>query len=333
MNKKIFSGVQPTGNLHLGNYLGAIKNFVELQNEKENECIFCVVDLHAITVKQNPKELKKNIRETVATFIACGINPAQSIIFNQSMVSAHSEAAWILSCVSRIGWLNRMTQFKEKAGKDKEKASIGLYSYPVLMAADILLYDATHVPVGNDQKQHLELCRDIAQKFNNDFDAIDFLKVPEPLIQKQFSRIMSLKDGIKKMSKSDPSDLSRINLTDDKDQIINKIKKAKTDPLPLPGGINNLAERPEAENLLGIYSSLKNQNLEKSITEFNGKNFSEFKEKLSEVLIERIEPISKEIKKLLEDQKFLDIVLLEGSDKADKIASKKMKEMKELVGF
>ena len=333
MSKKIFSGVQPTGNLHLGNYLGAIKNFVELQNEKENECIFCVVDLHAITVKQNPKELKKNIRETVATFIACGINPAQSIIFNQSMVSAHSEAAWILSCVSRMGWLNRMTQFKEKAGKDKEKASIGLYSYPVLMAADILLYDATHVPVGNDQKQHLELCRDIAQKFNNDFDAIDFLKVPEPLIQKQFSRIMSLKDGIKKMSKSDPSDLSRINLTDDKDQIINKIKKAKTDPLPLPGGINNLAERPEAENLLGIYSSLKNQNLEKSITEFNGKNFSEFKEKLSEVLIERIEPISKEIKKLLEDQKFLDSVLLEGSDKADKIASKKMKEMKELVGF
>ena len=333
MSKKIFSGVQPTGNLHLGNYLGAIKNFVELQNEKENECIFCVVDLHAITVKQNPKELKKNIRETVATFIACGINPAQSIIFNQSMVSAHSEAAWILSCVSRIGWLNRMTQFKEKAGKDKEKASIGLYSYPVLMAADILLYDATHVPVGNDQKQHLELCRDIAQKFNNDFDAIDFLKVPEPLIQKQFSRIMSLKDGTKKMSKSDPSDLSRINLTDDKDQIINKIKKAKTDPLPLPGGIDSLTERPEAENLLGIYSSLKNQNLEKSIMEFNKKNFSEFKEKLSEVLIERIEPISKEIKKLLEDQKFLDSVLLEGSDKADKIASKKMKEMKELVGF
>ncbi|MDB3924157.1 tryptophan--tRNA ligase [Candidatus Pelagibacter sp.] len=333
MSKKIFSGVQPTGNLHLGNYLGAIKNFVELQNEKENRCIFCVVDLHAITVKQDPKELKKNIRETVAIFIACGIDPVQSIIFNQSMVSAHSEAAWILSCVSRMGWLNRMTQFKEKAGKDKEKASIGLYSYPVLMAADILLYDATHVPVGNDQKQHLELCRDIAQKFNNDFNATDFLKVPEPLIQKQFSRIMSLKDGIKKMSKSDPSDLSRINLTDDKDQIINKIKKAKTDPLPLPGAINNLAERPEAENLLGIYSSLKNQNLEKSITEFNGKNFSEFKEKLSEVLIERIEPISKEIKRLLEDQKFLDSVLLEGSDKADKIASKKMKEMKELVGF
>jgi len=333
MSKKIFSGVQPTGNLHLGNYLGAINNFVELQNEKENQCIFCVVDLHAITVKQDPKELKKNIRETAATFIACGIDPTQSIIFNQSMVSAHSEAAWILSCVSRIGWLNRMTQFKEKAGKDKEKASIGLYSYPVLMAADILLYDATHVPVGDDQKQHLELCRDIAQKFNNDFEATNFLIAPEPLIQKQFSRIMSLKDGTKKMSKSDPSDLSRINLTDNKDQILNKIKKAKTDPLPLPGEIKNLAERPEAENLLWIYSSLKNQNLENSINEFNGKNFSEFKEKLSEVLTEKIEPISQEIKRLLNDEKYLDTILLEGSVKADKIASKKIKEIKELVGF
>ena len=333
MTKKIFSGVQPTGNLHLGNYLGAIKNFVELQNDKENQCIFCVVDLHAITVKQEPKELKKNIRETTATFIACGIDPAQSIIFNQSMVSAHSEAAWILSCVSRIGWLSRMTQFKEKAGKDKEKASIGLYTYPVLMAADILLYDATHVPVGNDQKQHLELCRDIAQKFNNDFDKIDFLKIPEPLIQKQFSRIMSLKDGVKKMSKSDPSDLSRINLTDNKEEILNKIKKAKTDPLSLPEEIKGLSERPEAENLLGIYSSLKNQNLENSISEFNGKNFSEFKKKLSEILIEKIEPISKEIKRLLEDKNYLDLILLEGSEKADKIASKKIKEMKDLVGF
>jgi len=333
MSKKIFSGVQPTGNLHLGNYLGAIKNFVDLQNEKENQCIFCVVDLHAITVKQNPKELKKNIRETAATFIACGIDPARSIIFNQSMVSAHSEAAWILSCVSRIGWLNRMTQFKEKAGKDKEKASIGLYSYPVLMAADILLYDATHVPVGDDQRQHLELSRDIAQKFNNDFNAPNFLKTPEPLIQKQFSRIMSLKNGMKKMSKSDPSDLSRINLTDDRDEILNKIKKAKTDTLPLLGEIKNLSERPEVENLLGIYSSLKNQNLENSISEFDRKNFSEFKEKLSEVLIEKIEPISKEIKKLLNDEKYLDTILLEGSIKANKIASKKIKEIKELVGF
>ena len=333
MSKKIFSGVQPTGNLHLGNYLGAIKNFVELQNEKENQCIFCVVDLHAITVKQDPKELKKNIRETAATFVACGIDSGQSIIFNQSMVSAHSQAAWILSCVSRIGWLNRMTQFKEKAGKDKEKASIGLYSYPVLMAADILLYDATHVPVGDDQKQHLELCRDIAQKFNNDFKATDFLKVPEPLIQKEFSRIMSLKDGQKKMSKSDPSDLSRINLTDDKDQIANKIKKAKTDTLSMPSESRILSQRPEVENLLGIYSSLTNQSLEKSINEFNGKNFSKFKEKLSEIIIEKIEPISKEIKKLLKDERYLDSILLEGSQKADRIASKKIIEIKELVGF
>jgi len=333
MSKKIFSGVQPTGNLHLGNYLGAIKNFVELQQEKENQCIFCVVDLHAITIKQDPKELKKNIRETAATFIACGIDPADSIIFNQSMVPAHSEAAWILSCVSRIGWLNRMTQFKEKAGKDKEKASIGLYSYPVLMAADILLYDATHVPVGDDQKQHLELCRDIAQKFNNDFKVPDFLKIPEPLIQKQFSRIMSLKDGIKKMSKSDPSNFSRINLTDNKEEILSKIKKAKTDPLPLPEEAKDLTDRPEAKNLLGVYSSLKNQNLENSINEFKGKNFSEFKEKLSEVLIDKIEPISQEIKKLLDDVKYLDTILLEGSEKAEKIASKKIKKIKELVGF
>ena len=333
MSKKIFSGVQPTGNLHLGNYLGAIKNFVELNNQKDNECVFCVVDLHAITTKQEPKELKKNIRETVATFIACGIDPKKSIIFNQSMVPAHSEAAWILSCVSRIGWLNRMTQFKEKAGKDKEKASVGLYAYPVLMAADILLYDATHVPVGNDQKQHLELCRDIAQKFNNDYNINEFLKVPEPLIQKNFSRIMSLKNGLTKMSKSDPSDLSRINLTDDKNEIFNKIKKAKTDVMPMPTESKNLFERAEAENLLGIYSCLKNQNLEISIKEFKGKNFSEFKNILSDVLIEKIEPISSEIKKLLKDEKYLDEILLEGSGKADKIASKKIKEIKELVGF
>ena len=333
MAKKIFSGVQPSGNLHLGNYLGAIKNFVELNNQKDNECIFCVVDLHAITVKQDPKELKKNIRETAATFIACGIDPKKSIIFNQSSVSAHAEGAWILSCVSKIGWLNRMTQFKEKAGKDKEKASIGLYSYPVLMAADILLYDATHVPVGEDQKQHLELCRDIAQKFNNDFRSPDFLRVPEPLIQKEFSRIMSLKDGKNKMSKSDPSDLSRINLTDEKDQMLNKIKKAKTDTMPMPSEQKNLSERPEAENLLGIYSSLKSQNLEKSIQEFSNKNFSEFKEKLSKVVIEKIQPISTEIKKLLDDTKYLDDILLDGSIKADKIASKKIKEIKEFFGF
>jgi len=333
MGKKIFSGVQPTGNLHLGNYLGAIKNFVDLNNDNDNECIFCVVDLHAITVKQDPKELKNNIRETVATFIASGIDPKKSIIFNQSRVTAHAEGAWILSCVARMGWLNRMTQFKEKAGKDKEKASIGLYSYPVLMAADILLYDATHVPVGDDQKQHLELCRDIAQKFNNDFEVENFLQVPEPLIQKEFSRIMSLKDGSKKMSKSELSDLSRINLTDDKDQIISKIKKAKTDPLPMPQDLNELDDRLEAKNLLGIYSSLTNTTLQNSVKSFAGKNFSEFKESLAAELVSKIEPISKDIKKLLEDKKYLDEILLEGAEKANMIASKKIESIKEIVGF
>jgi len=333
MSKKIFSGVQPTGNLHLGNYLGAIKNFVDLNNEIKNECIFCVVDLHAITVKQNPKELKDNILETVATFIASGIDPQKSIIFNQSKVPAHAEGAWILSCIARMGWLNRMTQFKEKAGKDREKASVGLYSYPVLMAADILLYDSTHVPVGDDQKQHLELCRDIAQKFNNDFERENFFQVPEPLIQKQFSRIMSLKDGSKKMSKSEISDLSRINLTDDKDQIINKIKKAKTDPMPMPKTVSELEDRLEAKNLIGIYASLTNSNIEKSVESFIGKNFSEFKEKLSEVLVDKIEPISLEIKKLLNDQTYLNKILQVGAEKANSIASKKIQNIKEIVGF
>jgi tryptophanyl-tRNA synthetase len=289
--------------------------------------------LHAITVKQNPKELKSNIQETVATFIASGIDPNRSIIFNQSGVPAHSEGAWILSCIARMGWLNRMTQFKEKAGKDKEKASVGLYSYPVLMAADILLYDATHVPVGEDQKQHLELCRDIAQKFNTDFKMENFLQVPEPLIQKEFSRIMSLKDGSKKMSKSELSDLSRINLKDDSDLIINKIKKAKTDPLPMPNSTKDLVERLEAKNLLGIYSSLTNSTMEKSVEIFAGKNFSEFKEKLSEVLVDRIQPITLEIKKLLNDKSYLDKILLEGVERADKIASQKIKRIKQIVGF
>jgi len=333
MRKKIFSGVQPTGNLHLGNYLGAIKNFVELNNEKENECIFCVVDLHAITVKQDPNKLRNNIRETVATFIASGIDPKKSIIFNQSQVKAHSEAAWILSCVARMGWLNRMTQFKEKAGKDKEKASVGLYSYPILMAADILLYEATHVPVGEDQKQHLELCRDIAQKFNNEFGVKDFFILPEPLIQKEFSRIMSLKDGSKKMSKSEVSDLSRINLTDDKDLIINKIKKAKTDAFPIPSSLEELTTRMEAKNLLGIYSSLKNFGLEKTIKQFSGRNFSDFKKDLSQVLVDKIDPISKEIKKLLKESDFLDKILLEGSNKANEIASEKLKKIHKIVGF
>ena len=333
MVKKIFSGVQPSGNLHLGNYLGAIKNFVELNNEKENHCIFCVVDLHAITVNQDPKQLKDNIRETVATFIASGIDPKKSIIFNQSKVSAHSEAAWILSCTARLGWLNRMTQFKEKAGKDKEKASIGLYSYPVLMAADILLYDSTHVPVGNDQKQHLELCRDIAQKFNNDFKVDDFFKIPEPLIKKEFSRIMSLKDGLKKMSKSEISDLSRINLTDDKDTIVNKIKKAKTDALPLPSTVEELEKRPEAKNLIGIFSSLSGLTLENSLNEFSGKNFSNFKENLSQLLIEKIIPISQKIKELLNDHNYLDSILIDGCKKANKIASEKVKKIHQIIGF
>ena len=332
MDKKIFSGVQPTGNLHLGNYLGAIKNFVELDRDNNN-CIFCVVDLHAITTKQNPIELRDNIRETLAAFIASGINTKKSIIFNQSKVPAHSEAAWILSCVAKTGWLSRMTQFKEKAGKDKEKASLGLYSYPVLMAADILLYDSTHVPVGEDQKQHLELCRDIAQKFNNDFQTKDFFKIPEPLIKKDFSRIMSLKDGTKKMSKSEPSDFSRINLTDETDEIVNKIKKAKTDSLPLPLNIIELEKRPEAKNLISIYSSLSDLSLENSINEFSGKNFSELKDKLSQVLIDKIIPISKEIKKLLSEKNYLDNLLLEGSEKADRIASQKIKKIHEILGF
>ncbi len=333
MIKKIFSGVQPTGNLHLGNYLGAIKNFVELQNEKDNECVYCVVDLHAITVKQDPKILKDNIRETTAAFLASGLDYKKSIIFNQSLVPAHSEGSWILGCIARMGWLNRMTQFKEKAGKDKEKASVGLYIYPILMAADILLYDSTHVPVGEDQKQHLELSRDIAQKFNLDFKAPDFFKAPEPLIQKNFARIMSLKDGTKKMSKSDPSDLSRINLTDKKDEIVNKIKKAKTDNSALPSDDKKLNERPEVENLLGIYSSLSNQTLSDSINEFGGKNFSEFKQKLSDLVVAKISPISDEINKLKKDNNFIDKILEDGAEKADKITSKKVKEMKKIIGF
>jgi len=333
MAKKIFSGVQPTGNLHLGNYIGAIKNFVDLQSEKDNQCIFCVVDLHAITVKQDPKELKNNIRETTAAFLASGIEPERSIIFNQSLVPAHSEASWILGCVARMGWLNRMTQFKEKAGKDKEKASIGLYIYPVLMAADILLYDATHVPVGEDQKQHLELSRDIAQKFNLDFESPDFFLTPEPLIQKNFARIMSLKDGKKKMSKSDPSDLSRINLKDTKDEIVNKIKKAKTDNYDMPTNVSKLNNRPEIENLLSIYSSLTNQNIKNTIEKFSNKNFSEFKGELAEIVVEKISPISDEIKRLEKDPKFIDDILLNGSKKAEKMARLKVEELKKIVGF
>jgi len=330
--KKIFSGVQPNGNLHLGNYIGAIRNFVDLQNEN-NDCIFCVVDLHAVTVKQDPKILKQNIRETAATFLACGINPKKSIIFNQSSVPAHSEVSWLLSCVARMGWLNRMTQFKEKAGKDKEKASVGLYIYPVLMAADILLYDATHVPVGEDQKQHLELARDISKKFNTDFEAPNFFKIPEPLIQKDFARIMSLKDGKKKMSKSDPSELSRINLTDTDSEIINKIKKARTDTSPFPTDMNNLKSRPEIENLIGIYSSLSKKKVDDLFNEFRDKNFSYFKEKLSHVIVDKISPISKEIKKLNQDPSYIDQVLQDGGEKAYELSSKKLEDIKKKFGF
>ena len=274
----VFSGVQPTGNLHLGNYLGALKNFVSLQ--KEMDCIYCVVDLHAITTFQNPNQLRNNVLETVASFVATGLNPSKSIIFNQSAVSGHTELAWILNCISRIGWLNRMTQFKDKAGSDKEKASVGLYIYPNLMAADILLYKATHVPVGADQKQHLELSRDIAQKFNNDFNCKDFFPLPEPLIPKNVSRVMSLRDGNKKMSKSEESDYSRINLKDSADEINKKIKKAKSDSDQIPDNLKDLEKKPEALNLVNIYSEISKSTLEKVLNEMSGKEYS-FLKKIS----------------------------------------------------
>ncbi len=333
MEKKIFSGVQPTGNLHLGNYLGAIQNFVSFQNQENTKCIYCVVDLHAVTIKQDPSELKNNIRETTATFIASGLNHEKSILFKQSSIAAHSECSWLLGCYTKMGWLNRMTQFKEKVGKDKERASIGLYIYPVLMASDILLYDTTHVPVGEDQKQHLELTRDIAQKFNQEYNKKNFFTIPEPIIQNEFARIMSLKDGKKKMSKSELTDLSRINLNDTRDQISNKIKKAKTDSLPIPSDRKNLKNRPEAENLLSIFSSLTNQSMQKTLNQFEGKNFSEFKTSLSEIIIEKISPISDEIEKLRNDHSFIDKVLSDGKEKAEKISSKKVAKLKEIIGF
>ena len=331
MEKKlVFSGVQPTGSLHLGNYLGALKNFVDLQ--KNNECIYCVVDLHAITVFQDPKELRDNILETTAAFLASGLDYKKSIIFNQSSVSGHAELAWILNCVARIGWLNRMTQFKDKAGKDREKASVGLYIYPNLMAADILLYKSTHVPVGADQKQHLELCRDIAQRFNNDFKK-NIFPIPEPLIQKNISIVMSLRDGTKKMSKSDESSYSRIDLKDSADKIVKKIKKAKSDSLPIPESLSELDSKPEALNLLNIYSDLNKSTLEKTLNEMKGKDYSYLKNKLSEILIEIICPIGKKITQFLDDKTFLEKVINEGSEKANKIAQKNLKEIKNTVGF
>ena len=327
----VFSGVQPTGNLHLGNYLGALKNFVSLQKSKN--CLYCVVDLHAITTFQNPKELNSNILETTAGFLASGLDSNKSIIFNQSSVSGHAELAWILNCVCRVGWLNRMTQFKDKVGKDKEKASVGLYIYPNLMAADILLYKATHVPVGADQKQHLELSRDIAQKFNNDFNKKDFFPLPEPLIQKNISRVMSLRDGTKKMSKSEESDYSRINLKDSSDEIVKKIKKAKTDANPITENIKDYENRPEAYNLLNIYSDLSDQKIETTISEFVGKDFSSLKDKLSEKLVETISPIGEEIVKLMNDKKHLEDVLKKGKQKASIIAEENLKKIREIVGF
>ncbi len=333
MSKKklVFSGVQPTGNLHLGNYLGALKNFVSLQ--KEMKCIYCVVDLHAITIHQDPGHLQNNVLETTASFLATGLDPNESIIFNQSSVSGHAELAWILNCISRIGWLNRMTQFKDKAGTDKEKASVGLYIYPNLMAADILLYKATHVPVGADQKQHLELSRDIAQKFNKDFNCKDFFPLPEPLIPKNISRVMSLRDGTKKMSKSEESDYSRINLKDTADEINKKIKKAKSDSDSIPGDIKSLENKPEALNLLTIYSELTQNSLEIIISQMAGKEYSFLKTKLAEVLINEITPVGKEIKKLLEDKPYLIKILKKGTEKANIIAEENLKNIREKVGL
>ena len=329
--KRVLSGVQPTGSLTLGNYLGAIRKFVDLQGDWD--CIYFIVDLHAITVFQDPAELRANTREIAATYIACGVDPERSIIFAQSAVREHAELAWILQCVARMGWLNRMTQFKEKAGKDKERASVGLFTYPVLQAADILVYRATHVPVGDDQKQHLELSRDIAAKFNHDYDRPNFFPLPEPLIEGPGARIMSLRDGTAKMSKSDPSDLSRINLIDDADTIAKKIKKAKTDPEPLPETLEGLADRPEAKNLVGIYAALSGKSDEDVIGEFGGQGFGVFKPALAELAVEKIAPISEELKRIRADEGELDRLLAAGAERARAIAAPILEEVKDVVGF
>ena len=330
--KLVFSGVQPTGNLHLGNYLGAVKRFVELQDANAM-CIYCLVDLHAITNWQDPKELRQNTIEVTAAFLACGLRQENSIIFNQSQVSTHTELAWIFNCVARIGWLNRMTQFKEKAGKNRENASLGLYCYPTLMAADILAYHATHVPVGEDQKQHLELTRDIATKFNNDFNTPGFFPIPEPIIEGTATRVMSLRDGTKKMSKSETSEMSRINLTDDSDSIRKKIQKAKTDPFEIPSVKEELVNRPEAENLLGIYATLANQSIEKTLEQFSGSDFKKLKDELSDILISELDPINKEIKKLLNEETYIIEILRMGSEKADDISQPILQKTREIVGF
>ena len=336
---RIFSGVQPTGNLHLGNYLGAIRNWVALQHDFE--CIFCIVDLHALTLPQEPLELRQSTREVTAAYIAAGIDPERCIIFNQSTVHEHTELAWLLGCLTPLGWLNRMTQFKDKAGKQRESAGLGLYAYPVLMAADILAYRATHVPVGEDQKQHLELARDIAQKFNNDFGKSiaahgygdGFFPQPEPLIQGPATRVMSLRDGAKKMSKSDPSDQSRINLTDDADAIAQKVRKAKTDPEPLPSDEKGLDPRPEADNLVGIYAALAGTTRAGVLKDFGGAQFSTFKSALVDLAVAKLGPIGVEMKKLMGDLTYIDSVLAEGSQRAQAIAAETMKAVKDIVGF
>jgi tryptophanyl-tRNA synthetase len=339
VEKRVFSGVQPTGNLHLGNYLGAIMKFADLQ--KEATCLYCVVDMHAITVWQEPDELLHNTREVTAAYIAAGVDPEKHILFNQSRVAQHAELAWVLNCVARLGWLNRMTQFKEKAGKDREHVSVGLYAYPVLMAADILLYRSTHVPVGDDQKQHLELARDIAQKFNNDFAetcekagfAEGFFPLPEPLISGPATRVMSLRDGAKKMSKSDTSDQSRINLTDSAEQIAKKIKKAKTDPEPLPTELKDLEARPEADNLVGIYAALLRTSKDAVLAEFGGAQFSKFKNALVDLAVDRLGPLGSEMKRLTEDRTYIDGVLKRGAERARAIAAPNMAKVRDIVGF
>ena len=327
---RIFSGVQPSGNLHLGNYLGAICNFVRLQNDFDS--IYCIVDLHAITVWQDPAELVASTREVTAAFIAAGIDPERNIIFNQSQVSAHAQLAWIFNCVARLGWLNRMTQFKEKAGKHRENASVGLYVYPDLMAADILAYKATHVPVGDDQKQHLELSRDIAQKFNYDF-GVEFFPLIEPLIQGEATRVMSLRDGSKKMSKSDPSDASRINMTDSDDDIAKKIRRARTDPNPLPETLDGIRDRPEAANLVSIFAALDDSTSADVITEYGGKGFADFKSALADLAIARLGPIGVEMQRLTDDPGHIDTILASGAERARAIAEPILEEVHEIVGL
>lgn len=327
---RVFSGIQPTGNLHLGNYLGAMTNWVKMQDQ--GECIFSVVDMHAITVWQDPKELLTSTRELIAAFVASGIDPDKSVLFNQSSNPAHAELAWIMSCIARIGWLNKMTQFKDKAGKNREKVSVGLYSYPCLMSADILAYKATHVPVGEDQKQHLELARDSAQKFNHDFE-VDFFPQPEPIIQGPATRVMSLRDGSKKMSKSDASEASRINLSDSNEEIAAKIRKAKTDPLPLPSTMEELSERFEAKNLINIYAAIADISPQEVLDQFEGQGFGQFKPQMADLLVAHFEPIRTEMEKLLEHSDHIDQILSHGSQRAKAITEPIMKEVYDIVGF